>query len=102
MWCGIYLWEQDIYACVEIGWGLKYDQNINSKFRNRLENMGFEHFVAANDPMYPYEAYCTEKPLSRVIGSSRSFEKQSDSAAFWFTTHAKVLGRTLGSLERLM
>ncbi|TKS59244.1 MAG: hypothetical protein EWM72_02256 [Nitrospira sp.] len=70
VWCGIYPWEEEIYADVEIGWGQKYEQTIDSTFRNRLENKGFEHSAEPNDPTYPYEAYSIEESLSRIIGLS--------------------------------
>lgn len=102
VWCGVYLWEDEIYADVEIGWGQKYEQKVKATFRNRLEKKGFEYYAEPNHSSYPYEAYGIEKPLSRIIGSSNSFEKQSNCAALWFAKQAKVIAHMLGSLERLM
>lgn len=99
-WCGIYPWEDEIYAGVEVGWGQRYEEKVQAGFRNLLERNGFERYSEADDPLYPYEGYSIDKPLASIIGKSKLFEGQCAKAKGWFLPKASKLASLLTVLDR--
>lgn len=99
-WCGIYPWEGEIYAGVEIGWGQRYEEKVSGGFRNLLERHRFEGYSNPSDPLYPYEVYSIDKPLISIIGKSKLFEEQLSKTRVWFRPKAKELATLLRALDK--
>ncbi len=99
-WCGVYPWEGEVYAGVEVGWGQKYKDKVQAGFRNILERNGFKRFSEPDDPLYSYEGYSIDRPLGSIVGKSKLFEKQCDKAKSWFLPRATKLANLLKFLDR--